>query len=225
MDLYKYDTHVHTSETSECGKLPGKEVVRLYKKAGYQGIFITDHYFKEYFDRLPQKSWHAKIQKYLEGYRNASAEGHRQGLNVMLGIEIRFTESYNDYLVYGLDESFLEDNGELYKLGLIEFKKLASEKGFLVFQAHPFRASVKAAEPSLLDGIEIYNGNPRQDSWNFRAYSYAVENSLKMISGSDFHQVEDLARGGIVVKEKINTPGDLVRVINENKIIKFITTD
>ena len=56
------------------------------------------------------------------------------------------------------------------------------------------------ASDDLLDGLEVYNGNPRHDSQNDKALSYAEKHNLKMISGSDFHENEDLARGGIVAE-------------------------
>ncbi|MGI6707422.1 MAG: hypothetical protein ACOX6S_14745 [Clostridia bacterium] len=71
MELYKYDTHVHTAETSRCGKVDAVEVVRLYKEAGYDGIFITDHYNKDFFEALNGKSWKEKMDQYLRGYRLA----------------------------------------------------------------------------------------------------------------------------------------------------------
>ena len=40
--MFKCDPHVHTDESSICGKIPAKEVVNLYKNAGFDTIFITD---------------------------------------------------------------------------------------------------------------------------------------------------------------------------------------
>jgi hypothetical protein len=54
------------------------------------------------------------------------------------------------------------------------------------------------ADIKLLDGLEVYNGNPRHNSQNDKAFAYAKKHELKMISGSDFHEYEDLALGGIV---------------------------
>ena len=50
MKCFKYDLHVHTMDTSRCGMVDGARMVRLYKKAGYQGIVIADHYYHGYFD-------------------------------------------------------------------------------------------------------------------------------------------------------------------------------
>jgi len=52
MSVYKYDLHVHTSDSSPCGKVNSKILVQMYKRAGYAGIVITDHYFKEFFDAI-----------------------------------------------------------------------------------------------------------------------------------------------------------------------------
>ena len=45
--FYKYETHLHTSEVSKCAYNTGAEMVRAYKKAGYTGIFVTDHFLTE----------------------------------------------------------------------------------------------------------------------------------------------------------------------------------
>ena len=77
MNYYKYDVHVHTSETSNCGKVDAKDVVKLYKEAGYDGIVITDHYYRGFFENLEGSSWKDKVACFLEGYHNAQSEGER----------------------------------------------------------------------------------------------------------------------------------------------------
>ena len=224
MKLHKLDTHVHTSETSPCGKVSASELVHLYERSGYTGIVITDHYYVDLFDRLGRKSWEEKVEVLLQGYRNASKEADKLKLRVILGMEITFNESPNDYLVYGIDEDFLKNNPELYKLGLAEFKRLAEKNSLLVFQAHPFRIMLTRADPKHLDGVEIYNGNPRHDSMNHLAYSFALKHNLKMLSGSDFHQLCDLARGGVLVPEIPANSMEFVNFILNDKIVDFVRT-
>lgn len=223
MALYKYDTHVHTDETSICGKVKAVEAVRLYKDSGYTGIVITDHYYKEYFDTLPEDKWEEKIDRYLEGYKNALGEGQKLDLVVLLGMEIRFNDCPNDYLIYGIDENFLKENSELYNLTLKEFRELTEKRGILIYQAHPFRKGLTRDGIEFLDGIEVYNGNPRHDSHNDMAYSLALDKKLKMLSGSDFHQVQDLARGAIIVNELITNSPELVNYINNGKTLELIS--
>jgi predicted metal-dependent phosphoesterase TrpH len=224
MKTYKFDTHVHTMETSRCGRVKGIDVARLYKDTGYQGIAITDHYYKEYFDILPETNWEDKVDIYLAGYREAVIASVNLGLDVILGMEIRFDENFNDYLVFGIDEGFLKNYKELYNLGLEKFKNLVEGRNMLIYQAHPFRKDMIAAEPELLDGVEVFNGNPRHNSHNDLALAFARANNLKMLSGSDFHQPEDLARGGIVVENRIKCPEELVAVLRKEENIRLITS-
>ncbi len=202
MKNYKYETHFHTDETSPCGKVPAATGVRLYHQAGYAGIIVTDHYFRGFFDMHPFSKWEKKIDLFLKGYRSALEEGLRLGIDIRLGMELRFDESFNDYLVYGFDEDFLKSNKKLYRLGLKGFRKLTAGSGITIVQAHPFRFGITPAAPELIDGIEVFNGNPRHDSKNHLALEYAEANGLKMTSGSDFHRIGDEARGGITVAER-----------------------
>lgn len=222
MNRYKYDTHVHTSEVSGCGKVGAKDMVRLYSDAGYSGVVVTDHYYKGFFEGLRDKNWSDKVDRYLEGYYNALNEGTRLGFKIIPGMEITFTENMNDYLVYGIDEKFLKENKELYKLGLKGFRKLVEGRGILLFQAHPFRPGMTQGLLELLDGVEVYNGNPRHDSHNQLALDYARSSGLMMMSGSDFHQRQDLARGGIIVDEEIGSSSQLVDIIRKNRIVELI---
>jgi len=222
MSEYKYDTHAHTSETSPCGRVPAAELVQQYKAAGYSGVVITDHYFGDFFRRMLFRSWPKKIGTYLKGYKNALVEASKLDFDIILGMEIRFDENVNDYLVYGIDEDFLLNYKKLYRLGLAKFKKLAVEKGLLVVQAHPFRSYLDRADPSLLDGVEVYNGNPRHDSKNDLARGFAQENGLFATSGSDFHQPQDLARGGIILSERLHTSQDLVKILRQGSVLSLI---
>ena len=53
--FYKYETHLHTSEVSKCARSTGAEMARAFNKAGYAGIFVTDHFLMEIV--LFQRNW------------------------------------------------------------------------------------------------------------------------------------------------------------------------
>ncbi len=222
--MFKIDTHVHTLETSLCARIEAAEIIRLYKEAGYQGVIITDHYYDLYFENLIGLSWDEKIDQFLRGYHHAMEEGSKQGLKVFLGMEIRFTENPSDYLVYGITEQFLRENKELYTLGLKEFKKRIDKENILIFQAHPFRKHMIVAAPEDIHGVEVYNGNCRQNSNNELALTFAKEHSLLMSSGSDFHMPEDLARGGMIFEQEIITTTDFIDALRDNLTLDLLST-
>lgn len=208
MGRFLYETHCHTSEVSICGKVAAKDVVENYIKAGYSGIVITDHFNRHTFHSRPKDM----AEYYLAGYRAAKATAGNR-LTVILGMELTFYENDNDYLVYGMTEDFIRQYPNMMELGLERFCALAHENGMVIFQAHPFRNRMTVMPPGLLDGVEVYNGNPRHDSRNDIARMWAEKYEKKMSSGSDYHQSEDLARGGIAVKEPLFDAADIVRVL------------
>lgn len=216
METFQYDLHVHTSEISQCGHVKAKDAVRLYQDAGYTGIVITDHYTDTFFNAYADLSWEAQVEQYLTGYKMAQTEGKQVGLEVFLGIEIRFTEGPNDYLVYGITPEFLLEHPHLYALGLAGFRSLMQGKGLLLYQAHPFRKYLTRAKPELLDGVEVYNGNPRHDSQNYLAMLFAQEHKLKMVAGSDFHQVQDLGISGMKFTKQARNNQHLVEILQSN---------
>ncbi len=222
MNKFKYETHFHTDETSPCGKVPAVTGVRLYHQAGYSGIVVTDHYFRGFFDIHPFNKWERKIDLFLKGYRSACEEGLRLGMDIQLGMELRFDNDPNDYLIYGIDEEFLKTNKKLYRLKLESFRKLTAGSNIVIVQAHPFRPGMIPASPALIDGVEVHNGNPRHDSKNHLSYDYARDNQLRMLSGSDFHRIGDEGRGGIIVEAEYMTCG-ISSVILDNKITELIT--
>jgi len=219
-----YDIHAHTSETSNCGLIQGSELVKMYSSAGYSGVVITDHYYSGFFERLGSLDWDRKVELWLTGWHNALLEGNKLGFTVMLGMEITFPENLNDYLVYGIDKDCLLENKELYKLGIKEFLKLALQKGLFISQAHPFRTFMKPMPPELIDAVEVYNGNRRHDSRNHRAFEYAQKNGLFMLSGSDFHQDEDLARGGIITSKPLESSAYIERALQNKWITELVRT-
>lgn len=229
MTRYYYDTHVHTQETSACGKIAGRRAARLYKAAGYHGIVITDHYTRKFFrPRAPAhdcagRTWDEKLDRFLAGYREAHREGTKIGLQVFLGTELSLSNPHNDFLLLGIRESFLREHPELYKLKLRDLHKMGEKHNFLIYQAHPFRAGFSPADPAFLHGVEVFNGNPRHDSHNSLAFQFAEKNRLKMISGSDFHHKEDVARGGITTARRITAPEELFRTLKDGDF-ELITT-
>ncbi len=208
----KIDMHVHTSEGSPDAKVSAAEVVQLSKKAGFGAIVITEHIWEHWPENLPMAE---RVEKWLSGYRAAKEEGERIGVKVFLGAETRLAKcGAEDFLVYGLEEENIEwlmrtlDSCNT----IAELSKAVRVNGFFFAQAHPFRSDGYVAEPELLDGVEAFNGKPRDfSSNNHRAFDFAVANDLVMVAGSDVHRLGDIAHGGLDIPKEIETGADLVR--------------
>ncbi len=213
MKKYLYEMHFHTKNTSNCANVSAKIAVEEYIKAGYDGIVVTDHLSTSTYMKYGREllSWKKKVDFFLRGYKEALKTANGR-INVLLGMELRFktSEGDNDYLVYGITEEFLHEHPELLNLNIKKFYKLAQENGFLVFQAHPFRVGMKVTNPNFLDGVEIFNGNPRHNSSNDIAEMWAKKYDLLVTSGSDYHEIEDLGSGGIWFDKEIKDNKQLV---------------
>ena len=53
------------------------------------------------------------------------------------------------------------------------------------------------------------------DSHNDLARRFAEEHGLRMLSGSDAHQPQDVARGGILAPDWVRSSGELARFLRE----------
>lgn len=207
--MFLFDTHVHTKEVSPCGNVSAAETIRFYHKAGYSGLCITDHLKRGYTRGQEFQHWEDYVSYFLSGWRAAKEEGKQFGMDILLGAELCLDGSRNEYLLFGITEKFLYDHPELYAKSLPELREIADRNKILIFQAHPFRPEMERATPSLLDGVEVVNGNPRHNSHNELAFRFAEENKLLMCAGSDCHEIEDVARSGIRTQRRIRDLSDL----------------
>lgn len=217
MPEFKYEMHCHTSEVSMCGRMRAREVVKAYTDAGYDGIVITDHFSPYTFRNQPSLKMSEMADYFLRGYY-AAKEAAEGKIDILLGMELTFYENANDYLVYGLTEQFIRKNTNIMDMGIERFSELAHKNDMAVFQAHPFRNHMTVTNPELLDGVEAYNGNMRHDSRNDIALMWAEKFNLKMSSGSDCHQPEDVARGGIITETRLADEKALADVLMSGKV-------
>lgn len=214
--MYKTEMHVHTAEVSNCGTVECGTVVRRYIAAGYTTLVLTNHlssytYKNKRFDRSGDP-WDTKIDFFIDGYKRM-AETALGRLNVLLGVELRSYRDDNDYLLYGIDEAFLRSMPKIMEMKVAEVAEATRAYGGLFFQAHPFRNSMRVVKPSILDGIETYNGHVGQESRNDIANLWADKFGLKKISGSDYHHYHSVIGAGIATDTPITTMSELVAVL------------
>ena len=202
MSIYKYETHLHTSQGSACGRSSGDEYIEPFFKAGYTGIFVTDHFFGGNTAAPHTGRWKDRIDVYCSGYEAALAKaaqfnkengltGTDREFKVFFGIEQTFDG--DDYLIYGLDKNFLYDHPEIETIRHTELFNMVNREGGLLIQAHPFRLRnyIQAihVHPRDVHGVEIYNGGNKPTE-NELAELYAKQYEFPVTSGSDIHNVD-----------------------------------
>jgi len=219
--MFKVDAHVHTAESSACGKTPAEAMVRLYADAGYDAIAVTDHYCESFFARCPGLDWAAQADRLLRGYRVAAEAGLGAGLEVLLGVELTPAGQRNDYLIYGLTEEFIASNPRLHEVPLWEVRELCESVGALVAQAHPFRPGLTRAAAALVHGVEVVNGHPGHHADNPAALAWAREHGLLMVGGSDAHFEAGAARAGMVFERRIATGAELATAVREGEALEI----
>ena len=231
--MFKYETHLHTSEASACASSTGAEMARAHKAAGYDGIFVTDHFFNSSTTVPKDLPWEQRIDLYCKGYESALAEGNKIGLAVFFGVE--WTVQGADFLIYNKDKEWLKANERLLMRSDERelFDEVRKTGGFIV-HAHPFREADYIPHISLyphhvdaVEAVNLRNSNPLfggTPAWNERAQSYAEMYGLPVTSGSDTHNAKETANGGILAPEPINSPEDYLRMIR-NGSITFLKGD
>lgn len=233
MKTYKYETHLHTSEASACGSSKAADYISVYKRIGYDGIFVTDHFFGGNTCVSFELDWSARIQQYCSGYEAALEEAQKQNeidggnFKVFFGIEQTFDG--DDYLIYGLNKEWLLAHPEIESMNHGQLFEAVSQAGGLMIQAHPFRLRgyIQAIHlhPREVHGIEVYNGGNTPDQ-NELALAYAKSYDFPMTSGSDIHNITfalenkiegKINLGGMEFDEPLNNIEDYIRLIKEKK--------
>lgn len=228
MEKFIYETHMHTSTSSACGKSLGSEYISYYKELGYAGIIITDHFFNGNCAVDRSLPWEEKIKRFCEGYKIAKAEGDRQGFDVFFGFEDNF--GGDEYLIYGIDEEWLLAHPEMMEWDHVTHYQKIKEAGGLVVQAHPFRErdyiQSLNLHPYQADAWEVANaGNPTENDQ--LAFALAKKLGLKMTAGSDMHKVGQTSVGvpyGVSFPYKLNSIQDYVNGIKNGDNDIYVPT-
>lgn len=208
---YRIEIHCHTAESSPCATVSAAEGMALYAQNGYDGVSVSDHFSRSVCGAPEGRDWAEVVERFLRGYRGAKRQEKRLGLDIFLGMELRFPGNEDDFLLFGLTEGFLLEHPWLYELDLARFAPLAHAAGLLIVQAHPFRPVCGRADPALLDGVEVHNGNPRHDSHNDLAEAWGREHGLFPTAGSDFHEPGDPQTCGLLLPDRPADEGALAR--------------
>jgi len=221
---YIYETHLHTSQASKCGKVSGNDYIQYMMNNGYNGIIVTDHFFNGNSAVPKDLPWEERVAMYVSGYKAAKKaadeynrtlspdEMEEKRFDVLFGIEYNF--SGDEYLLYGVDEKWLLANPDILDKDRFEVHELVAEYGAIMVQAHPYRERWYIDDiiltPSVSDGIEIYNA-ANGTNMNALGYKYANKLGVPMSAGSDIHFFYDGPKGGMMFERRIENEKDYVK--------------
>ena len=211
---YTSELHAHTNPASFCGDFPANEVVDFYSASRVNTLAVTNHFNSELLIGDVKEN----VNRYLADFRLAKVSANNE-INVVLGIEIRFDGSNNDYLVFGIEEDELEFYASLTPYGIENFYKKAKNERNVIIQAHPFRSGVTLAPIDSIDGIEAYNLHPHHNQKNALSARYAKDNGLLVTGGSDFHHITHHALCLMRTKKELKDSFDIAAAIKSKDVV------
>ena len=113
---YRYETHLHTAPGSKSGKVSVRDKLEFYKKIGYDGVCITNHFLDGNINIDRTAPYEERIEFYFSDYEEAVRIGKEIGIKVFCGGELSYKGT--DFLIYGLDKAWY-----LAHLQIMEMKK------------------------------------------------------------------------------------------------------
>ncbi len=217
MPNYWYELHAHTSVGSVCGRVEPEDYVSYYLEKGYSGMVLTDHFY--YGNCAIDRSlpWEIFVREFVQAYDRLKAEGDKHHFTVFFGLEQRFPDGNDEYLLLGLTPEWVTAHPEMKDLPREKFFDLIHAGGGFIIQAHPhrFRPSYMRSitlSPEQIDAVEVFNVcNPMEH--NRQGLEYAKNLQLPMVGGSDIHVLDLPILSGISLPYPVGTSQDLIHAI------------
>ena len=229
MKPFRYETHLHTSPASKCARADVRESLTFYKKLGFDGVFITNHFIDGNIGCDRDLPYEEQIAFYFADYEEGVRIGQELGIRVFFGVESSYKGT--DFLVYGLDKQWFLEHPEIQDMKQSQKLSLFAEAGAMIVQAHPYRERGYIDHirlfPRHVHGVETYNATEPQES-NDLAAIYARAYDLFPFSGSDNHRGGSVREGDTVKKlggmesdRPIADVEDFIRQVKEGEMSPF----
>ena len=221
--MFQYETHLHTFPVSRCARASVQENLEFYKKAGYDGVFITNHFLDGNINFDRTRPYEEGIRFYFSDYEEGVRIGKALDMKVFCGVEISYKGT--DFLIYGLDKQWFLDHPEIMTLKLREKLDLMAESGAAVIQAHPFREASYIDHvrlfPRNVHGVEMINACCTEFE-NKMARIYAENYGLIPFAGSDNHAAgKRPLLAGVCCQEPVSDEWDFINKIKAGKMELF----
>ncbi|MBO5275109.1 MAG: histidinol phosphatase [Clostridia bacterium] len=224
--MYYYETHLHTKPVSKCARTTVRETLEFYKRIGYEGVFITNHFLDGNIDVDHSLPYEDKISHYFSDYEAGAAMAEEIGIRVFAGVETSYKGT--DFLVYGLDKAWYLANPQIMEMKKKDQLAFFMECGALVIQAHPYREAGYIDHirlfPRSVHGVEIINAC-RTELENAMAKHYAESYGLIPFAGSDNHGgIAQQNLAGMCSQTPISDEADFVKRILAGEMKLFTMT-
>ncbi len=225
---YKYETHLHSHPVSRCAKATLKDSLALYKKMGYDGVFLTNHFIGGNFSGEHLSSAEEKIDFYCQEYLGGLKLARELNIKLFFGVEMSFN-FHTDFLIYGLSPEWYYEHPEIIDMPYPQRLEYLKMNGAFIVHAHPFRSPYSPNSPALpislfphhVDAVETKNSCNSKELDDM-ARLYAKHYKLPQFAGSDNHIGEkQKVFHGITTFSPINETEDFLRIMKEKKYKLF----
>ena len=217
--MYRYETHLHTSPVSRCARATVRENLEVYKKLGYDGVFITNHFIDGNIYDIGTPVYEERLDFFFSDYDAALEIGKEIGIKVFLGAELSYKGT--DFLVYGLDKAWYYAHPEIEQMKKSDELKFMMSCGALVVHAHPYREAGYIDHirlfPRCVQAVEVINAC-RTPFENKMAEIYAKSYGHIEFAGTDNHTGGDRSLfAGMMSRTPITSELDFVhRVLRKD---------
>ncbi len=187
-----------------------------FKRLGYTGIFVTDHFLNGNTTVPESLPWPDRIELFCHGYNMAAQKGREIGLDVYFGWESSYGCAH--FLTYGLNQDWLLANPDILSWDLPRYCDRVHEAGGVIVHAHPFREGVDIVQlvPNHVDAVEVFNCGT-SDEHNRNARDYAISFGLPMVGGSDIHSVESARLYGMEFSRRLRGSHEYMTAIKSGE--------
>ena len=213
---YLTELHAHSFPVSSCSEFRAEELAMAYRNTGVSSMVLTNHFTPKHFVGKTKETF---VCEYIEAYREFRHYAEEVGICAIFGMELRFSENDNDYLLYGIDEEDVCRIADYVCGGLERFREGFHKDGYLLIQAHPKRNGMTDMPLHLLDGYEAFNMHPGHNSRVGVASRIAHEEGLLVTGGTDFHHPTHEGICLLRTKEKLTTSHDVARVLRSGDYV------
>ena len=208
LDTLIIDIHTHTYPTSDDSLLTPDQLVEESKRAGLDGICITDH------DGFWSPAGIAELSR-------------RHDFLILPGCEVTCEEGH--VLVYGLEKYIFGMHRASFVRGLVD------EAGGVMVVAHPYRRTYReeadAGESarkemleracrntvfSMIDAVEVFNGRGSEQQNAFSA-ELAAQLGMSGTGASDAHRLEEIGTYATRFQHPVRCLDDLIRELKAGR--------